>query len=583
MNTFRTRLMFALSLIILVVLSALGLLVGSLVNDINMEQTIERIQNETSLMVSQINELSDSGSIEQYVDQVSDELNLRITVIDETGSVLAESNIEQVSEQDDNYLSREEIVHAEDFTHSAVRISETLNEEMLYYALPLSGEVEGYVRTSLNIDHLREASMQLWLFLGLSFTAAMIIIMILVYRVSQQLTRPIYELTEMSRQLARGNYKARAYDDTSDELGQLARSVNVLAYNLDKMTRRYKRQQDRLEALIDHMGSGLIFINGHGQINLTNKMGMAIYKDQKDYEGLYYEKIAEPTLVAFIQDVFMSEEHQRSQISFTQRSPQQYYEVYGTPITNSHGELQGVVIVLHDITNLKRLEQARKDFVANVSHELKTPVTSLKGFAETLLDGSHEEETIRLQFLHIIEKESSRLQELIEDLLELSRIEHHSFELNVMPLELSEVTNEVVHLLEEKANDKEITIHVSCEGSTKMDGDIARIKQVLINLITNAIVYTQQGGKVCVKTIEKAEEVAIVVQDNGIGIDEESLPRIFERFYRVDRARSRNSGGTGLGLAIVKHLVEAQHGRIDVNSIVGKGTSFTITLPKKPN
>ncbi|EZH66752.1 hypothetical protein DH09_02075 [Bacillaceae bacterium JMAK1] len=583
MNTFRTRLMFALSLIILVVLSALGLLVGSLVNDINMEQTIERIQNETSLMVSQINELSDPSSIEQYVDQVSDELNLRITVIDETGSVLAESNIEQVSEQDDNYLSREEIVHAEDSTHSAVRVSDTLNEEMLYYALPLSGELEGYVRTSLNIDHLREASMQLWLFLGLSFTAAMIIIMILVYRVSQQLTRPIYELTEMSRQLARGNYKARAYDDTSDELGQLARSVNVLAYNLDKMTRRYKRQQDRLEALIDHMGSGLVFINGHGQINLTNKMGMAIYKDAKDHEGLYYEKIAEPTLVAFIQDVFMSEEHQRSQISFSQRSPQQYYEVYGTPIINSHGELQGVVIVLHDITNLKRLEQARKDFVANVSHELKTPVTSVKGFAETLLDGSHEEEAIRLQFLHIIEKESSRLQELIEDLLELSRIEHHSFQLNVMPLELSEVTKEVVHLLEEKANDKEITIHVSSKGSTMMDGDIARIKQVLINLITNAIVYTQQGGKVCVETIEKEEEVAIVVQDNGIGIDEESLPRIFERFYRVDRARSRNSGGTGLGLAIVKHLVEAQHGRIDVDSTVGKGTAFTITLPKKPN
>ncbi|WP_052363573.1 cell wall metabolism sensor histidine kinase WalK [Geomicrobium sp. JCM 19037] len=248
---------------------------------------------------------------------------------------------------------------------------------------------------------------------------------------------------------------------------------------------------------------------------------------------------------------------------------------------SERSELEGVVIVLHDISDLKRLEQMRKDFVANVSHELKTPVTSLKGFAETLLDGSHEDPVIRKQFLEIIGKESSRLQDLIEDLLELSRIEHHTFQLHPSAFFLTEVISESLTLLHKKAEKKHIRLEERFHEEMEMVGDAARIKQLVINLVTNAIVYTPENGHVTVEAFrdEESHRCVIQVKDNGIGIDEQSLPRIFERFYRVDRARSRNSGGTGLGLAIVKHLVEAQQGTITAESTVNKGTTFTVRLP----
>ncbi|MFB4159818.1 two-component system histidine kinase PnpS [Geomicrobium sp. JSM 1781026] len=583
MNTFRARLMFALLLIIVTVLTALGLLLGSLMNEMNMEQTVDRLQKETKLLALQINPLDEDQSLDVYIEEASKQLGARITVINDEGAVIAESHASYESSTVD-YLQRPEIRNAGVDDTAEVRTSESVNEEMLYYAEPIgNGEnVEGFVRMALNIEHIHEATGRVWLFIGISFSAALLIIMILGYRVGHQLTRPIYELTEMSKQLVKGNYKARAYDDSSDEIGQLARSVNLLALNLDKTTRRYEREHDRLRALIDHMGSGFIFINRHGIVSVANRIGREIFADGEEFEGLYYEIISDQTLVNFIQSVFMTEENKQDRLRLvTSPAKESYYEVYGTPIMSERSELEGVVIVLHDISDLKRLEQMRKDFVANVSHELKTPVTSLKGFAETLLDGSHEDPVIRKQFLEIIGKESSRLQDLIEDLLELSRIEHHTFQLHPSAFFLTEVISESLTLLHKKAEKKHIRLEERFHEEMEMVGDAARIKQLVINLVTNAIVYTPENGHVTVEAFrdEESHRCVIQVKDNGIGIDEQSLPRIFERFYRVDRARSRNSGGTGLGLAIVKHLVEAQQGTITAESTVNEGTTFTVRLP----
>lgn len=242
--------------------------------------------------------------------------------------------------------------------------------------------------------------------------------------------------------------------------------------------------------------------------------------------------------------------------------------------------MRGIVLVLHNITEIKKLEQIRKDFVANVSHELKTPVTSIKGFAETLIDGAMNEPSLREKFLTIILKESERLQSLIQDLLELSKIEQQYFQLNWTKANITEAVEEAVTLLKEKAQKKEVSLHFFSDGVLTIDGDAERLKQIAINLMTNAIVYTPAGGHIAVSLAEDGDWVTLQVSDSGIGITEEEIPRIFERFYRVDRARSRNSGGTGLGLAIVKHLVEAHHGRIEVDSEPGKGTTFTI-LSKK--
>lgn len=258
-----------------------------------------------------------------------------------------------------------------------------------------------------------------------------------------------------------------------------------------------------------------------------------------------------------------------------------HFEVYGAPIIGTNDVWKGILLVFHDITELKRLEQMRKDFVANVSHELKTPITSIKGFTETLLDGAMNDKNTLEAFLNIILQESGRLQTLIQDLLDLSKIEQQGFKLNIQTVDLVMMLNDVITILEGKANEKGISLMLETSGEhIIVEGDLYRLKQIFINLINNAITYTPNGGMVTVKIIENKKTVTAKVKDTGIGINKDEIPRIFERFYRVDKARSRNSGGTGLGLAIVKHLVEAHKGNISVQSQFGKGTEFTIEFHK---
>jgi two-component system phosphate regulon sensor histidine kinase PhoR len=255
-------------------------------------------------------------------------------------------------------------------------------------------------------------------------------------------------------------------------------------------------------------------------------------------------------------------------------------DVHGAPIIGIDEKLKGIVLVFHDITELKKLEQARKDFVANVSHELRTPVTSLKGFTETLLDGAMEDENLRKRFLTIIANESERLEGLIVDLLELSKIEGAKFQLNWQHVTLESVVDEVFLILKNKAEAKKMELEKKVIGSTYIEGDPHRIKQILINLVNNAIVYSPEEGRINIRVKEQTETVILEVEDTGIGINKKEIPRVFERFYRVDRARSRNSGGTGLGLAIVKHLAEAHHAKISVESEVGRGTNFKLMFYK---
>lgn len=242
----------------------------------------------------------------------------------------------------------------------------------------------------------------------------------------------------------------------------------------------------------------------------------------------------------------------------------------------------GILLVFNDITELKKLEQIRKDFVANVSHELKTPITSIKGFSETLLDGAMEDKETLEEFLRIILKESHRLQTLIQDLLDLSKLEQHHFALNKEEFNLMEILNKATKMLEGRAEAKNIKLlFPQANEIVQIEGDRSRLTQVFLNLITNAVIYTPNDGEITVYAVEKKKKIEIRIQDTGIGIEQEEIPRIFERFYRVDKARSRNSGGTGLGLAIVKHLVELHRGTIQVESEMGEGTTFTVILHKE--
>jgi two-component system phosphate regulon sensor histidine kinase PhoR len=350
------------------------------------------------------------------------------------------------------------------------------------------------------------------------------------------------------------------------------------------MTRAQEMQQDRLQTLIENMGSGLILIDGRGYINLVNRA----YKELFDVDSakflyrLYYDAFSHKEIIEVVEEIFMTEVKVRKQLHLPLKIERRHFEVYGAPIIGTNDEWKGIVLVFHDISELKKLEQMRKDFVANVSHELKTPITSIKGFSETLLDGALSDQKTAEYFLSIILKESDRLQTLIQDLLDLSKIEQQGFQLSIQSCDLTEILEDIAIILQGKSKDKEVELSVSLpEGLLIIEGDLYRLKQIFINLINNALTYTPKGGIVQVK-VEKHDQYALVtVSDTGIGIKPDEIPRIFERFYRVDRARSRNSGGTGLGLAIVKHLVEAHKGQISVSSKVGEGTTFTVKLYKK--
>jgi two-component system phosphate regulon sensor histidine kinase PhoR len=297
---------------------------------------------------------------------------------------------------------------------------------------------------------------------------------------------------------------------------------------------------------------------------------------------LYYEVIEHKEVINLIEEIFMTEKSVKKQMLLPLRLERKHFEVYGAPIIGTNDEWKGIVLVFHDITELKKLEQMRKDFVANVSHELKTPITSIKGFSETLLDGAMKDENTLEYFLTIILKESDRLQTLIQDLLDLSKMEQQEFSLNINRLNISDLLQETYAILEKRAKDKDISFQLETpKAPALVEADSYRLKQVFINLINNAITYTPNGGEIKVIVRDEAGFVCVEVKDTGIGIERDELPRIFERFYRVDKARSRNSGGTGLGLAIVKHIVEAHKGKISVESTPGKGTSFFVKIRKK--
>jgi len=582
MNRFRSRFLFALITLIISVLAGLGLLLGQLFNSYYLNSFKEEMMREANLTLSIVtNKDLTNQEIEDLLDELGEKYKSHVTVISAQEQIIFEAGTLKKG-HDHQRLMKNVYPIMKERTEGYYYT----DQDVAHYGFPIieGSNSDGVVIISASVDSLTKVNQQMWAILVASLGISFIIILIIGVRITAQFTRPIESATKVAMELAKGNYKARTYEDHLDETGMLSQSINILARNLQDMTRAQEMQQDRLQTLIENMGSGLILIDGRGYINLVNRAYKELFEvDSASFlYQLYYDAFKHQEIIEIVEEIFMTEVKVRKQLHLPLNIERRHFEVYGAPIIGTNDEWKGIVLVFHDITELKKLEQMRKDFVANVSHELKTPITSIKGFSETLLDGALSDKQTAEYFLSIILKESDRLQTLIKDLLDLSKIEQQGFQLSIQPCDLREILDDISVILESKAKEKDIELTVTLpENLTYIEGDIYRLKQIFINLINNALTYTPQGGSVHVK-VEKHDGYALVtVSDTGIGIKQEEIPRIFERFYRVDRARSRNSGGTGLGLAIVKHLVEAHKGQISVQSEVGKGTTFTVKLNKK--
>lgn len=417
-----------------------------------------------------------------------------------------------------------------------------------------------------------------YIFLIAILVMEFIILTIILLHIFERYIKPMQIATETISKLVRGDYRSRYRHQSSGITARLGSEINKLARNLNALSMHEQMQKDQLSTVIDNTEIGLVLIDEKGYIHLVNRKFISMFgKNPKDYIGyLYYDVLDYEEIHQTIQQTFLYEENIKKSFSTMKED---YLEIVGAPIFNEKGLLNGAVLVLYDITELKKLELMRKDFVANVSHELKTPITSIRGFAETLEEGGMNEKEIRKQFIGIIHKESKRLQLLIEDLLVLSKLENEEFQLALTKVSMKTLLDGVVPMMRQLAKEKSITFTVNVDESLIVTADREKLKQVLINVLANAVNYTPKNGEVTLQVDKIDDQLCFQVKDTGIGIDQKFLPRIFERFYRVDSARSRNTGGTGLGLAITKHIVEAHGGKILVESELNIGTTFLIYIP----
>ncbi|WP_252502642.1 two-component system histidine kinase PnpS [Sporosarcina sp. Marseille-Q4943] len=418
-----------------------------------------------------------------------------------------------------------------------------------------------------------------WIFLIAILMITYFLSLILSARVIRQYAKPTDLVTKTAEKIALGDYLARTPIDELGSQNGLGIAVNQIARNLQETSILRAMEKERLKTLIESMGNGLLMFGREGSVNIVNGVFEKTFGFKRDeLIGKTFMEIGLPQgIEGLIEDVFLTEQVHERQI----RNGQSHFNVYGAPVIGRHGNWLGIIVVTHDITKLVRLEEIRKDFVANVSHELRTPITSIKGFTETLLDGAMNDPETSKEFLGIIQKESDRLHLLINDLLELSGIEREGFQLQHSKVFVSDVVDNAVRIVNGLLERKNMHFEINIDTEIVIEADSDRLIQVMVNLLTNAINYSKENTTITINASQTADEAIIEVRDEGMGIDRTELPRLFERFYRVDRARSRNSGGTGLGLAIVKHLIEAHGGKVTVDSELGVGTIFTIYLPKK--
>lgn len=409
----------------------------------------------------------------------------------------------------------------------------------------------------------------------LTFPFAVLLAWILLKRV----VLPLNVISEAAREMARGNLDKEIKIYTNDEIGDLAKSINLLASRLRRTVDEITDEKNRIRAILHSMADGVVAVDGSGRVLLVNpavERALGITEEASRGKDIV-EVVRHYDFERYLKEALRNQQELRREIQVLTPDPR-IFSVQFTPLKGS--DRGGVVALFRDVTERRQLEQMRNDFVANVSHELRTPMTSIKGFLETLLDGALDDREAAEHFLNIMSTETDRLTRLIDDLFALSNIENRKILPKKEPLALGELIMKVASILGQSAGDKNInldTVIAADVPAVSADGDM--LTRVVINLVDNAIKYTPVGGKVTVETGSVGDRAYIRVKDTGIGIPEESIPRVFERFYRVDRARSRECGGTGLGLAIVKHVLEVHGGSIEVSSRIGQGSVFTAYLP----
>jgi two-component system phosphate regulon sensor histidine kinase PhoR len=595
----------------LLLLSAIGLAGYVIVRRVEHQylQQVERSLYSKAILVREVvrGRPGEGGSLERLAQTLRRETDTRFTLIAADGRVLADSHEDH--RVMDNHGGRPEVraARAAGFA-TATRFSKTLRQSMMYGALRTGAGYRGpaVVRVALPLDNIEKQLAELHRIVWTAAAVTGVLAMLLAFWLARLITRPLQELTAGADRIAAGDYGHKVYVPGGDEVGTLARTFNHMSSHLAGQFAQLEEDRQQLRAILSGMIEGVIALDAGQRILFVNDRAAQLLEFQaaSAVGRKLWEVVRRPALQGVVRHALASPEPHQEELSWVGPGSKQL-TVHAARLAGAPA--RGIILVLHDTTELRRLEHIRQEFVANVSHELKTPLAVIQACIETLLDGAVDDPGHRGPFMEQIADQTERLHKLILDLLSLARIESDSelFEFQAVALgpvvtaclerhrARAEAKNQRLEVVPPAETDRGSRIEDRGSPASILDprssildavvwADEEAVDQILENLVDNAVKYTPPGGHISVRWRAEDGQVCLEVEDTGIGIAEADLPRIFERFYRVDKARSRELGGTGLGLSIVKHLVQAMHGSVSATSQPGKGTQFSIRLPRPP-
>jgi two-component system phosphate regulon sensor histidine kinase PhoR len=520
--------------------------------------------------------------LDPLVDAAARDVRARVTIVTLDGRVVADT---EVSGPEllalESHKNRPEVQAAlATGMGLSMRHSATVGRDLLYAAVPVyhGGKVIGVSRVALSLDAVDDQVGALQRAVGLALLMAFGITTLLSFALSSSLAGPLQEVMDAARRFAAGDLSARTRVRRHDELGELAQILNRSADQLQDRLSEIARDQARQEAILSAMEDGVLVVDHRGTVILANNALRRGLELREPLGRHYVEVVRQREVGEVLEGVLRTGARWAVEVEF--RHPRRVYAMTGVPFPGAEGVPHGAVLTFHDATERRRLDQVRRDFVANASHELRTPLTSIRGFVEALEDGAAQDPPTAQRFLGKIRTHADRMAALVEDLLELSRLESGERPPRWEEVAPAEVAEDVVASFASLAGRKELALRRVDHSAPAIVTDADRLRRILENLVENAVKYTPAGGQIEVTSAPGPNGSAVLeVCDDGPGIAAEHLPRIFERFYRVDKARSRELGGTGLGLAIVKHLAEGMGATISVESALGKGARFTVTVP----
>jgi two-component system phosphate regulon sensor histidine kinase PhoR len=576
------RLYAGFAIVILFSILIVGLMVQRQIEQASLRDISSNLSSQAFILQQSFANIGNQtqGQIQQTVEQIGRRIDTRITLLTKAGVVIADSEFSP--EEMDNHRYRPEIIAANKSTiGQSQRYSRTLQKPMLYVAVSAmaSNSNLGYIRTALSTERIDEEINYLRRVIITAASLTGLIALFIGYWLAMSFARPLRQMTLIAKNYAHGRYQLRIPSHRRDEIGDLARSLNQMA---DISAQRFdiiKTERDQLSTILKSMNEGVITVTSEGIITHVNAAACRMLRTSgerclgqalKDIDGS--NNLDQAFVQCHKQQTSVERTIQLDGYTFAR-----HYRLHVTLLKHSYKA--DAILVLQDITDVQRIDKMRADFVANASHELKTPITAIRGFAETLIEDETIEHGMRQRFIRKIHGQSIRLSDLVSDLLALSRLESNDTAFNTQ-VDLQQIVQRVCANLQAVAQSHKIVLELEViDGPMMLLGDDNALGQMATNLIDNAIKYTTEMGTVTV-TIKAEEGMAVLtVKDNGLGIDETDQERIFERFYRVDKARSQSLGGTGLGLAIVKHIVQNHKGRLQLKSKLNHGSTFTVKIP----